>query len=136
MLHRTRLANIGLVERSGSTDGHHLRERVFSCRLISTVMYPDRPAGTRKGQADGSTNSSGRTSHKHRTSLVVLVYLVHLVFLVYLVCPVYLVSCHQTDEIDQIDKGLVGLWEGYCAKASMPCRYGITLLILPPAGSL
>jgi hypothetical protein len=29
-------------------------------------MYPDRPAGRRKGQADRSTNPSGRTGHKHR----------------------------------------------------------------------
>jgi hypothetical protein len=45
-------------------------------------MYPDRPAGRRKGQADRSTNPSGRTGHKHRMSLV---YLVHLVYLVCLV---------------------------------------------------
>ena len=65
-LHRMRLANIGFVECPGSAGGYHLRERVLGSCLVSMVMYPDRPAGRRKGQADRSTNPSGRTGHKHR----------------------------------------------------------------------
>jgi hypothetical protein len=66
-------------------------------------MYPDRPAGRRKGQADRSTNPSGRTGHKHRMSLV---YLVHLV---YLVCFVHLVGLVQPNKRDKPNNSLLTL---------------------------
>ena len=101
LLHRMRLANIGFVERPGSTGGYHLCERALGPRLVSMVMYSDRPAGRRKGQADRSTNPSGRAGHKHRMSLVHLVALVYLVCLVYLV---HLVSFVQPDKPNKQDK--------------------------------
>jgi hypothetical protein len=91
LLHRVRLANIRFIEHPSSTGGHHLRERALGRCFVSMVMYSDRPASRRKGQADRSTNPSGRTGHKHRMFLVDLVHLVclvHLVGLVYLVCLV------------------------------------------------
>jgi len=101
-----RLANIGFVERPGSTGGHHLRERALGRRLVSMVMYPDRPASRRKGQADRTTNPSGRAGHKHRMSLVHLVHLVYLVCLVYLVYLVYLVKQDKPDRPDRpVDYG-------------------------------
>ena len=104
LVHRMRLANIGFVERPGSTGGYHLRERVLGPCLVSMVMYPDRPAGRRKGQADRSTNPSGRTGHKHRMSLVHLVHLVALVYLVCLVYLVYLVYLVKQDKPDRPDR--------------------------------
>src|SRR6185295_6995619 len=47
--HRMRLTNIGFIERSSPTCGHHLRERALGCCLVSMVMDPDRPTGRRKG---------------------------------------------------------------------------------------
>ena len=62
------------------------------------VMYPDRPAGRRKGQANRSTNPSGRTGYKDRISLVCLVHLV------YLVCLVLSLSADARFEPDKPDK--------------------------------
>jgi hypothetical protein len=113
LLHRMRLANIGFVERPGSTGGHHLRERALGPCFVSMVMYPDRPAGRRKGQADRSTNPSGRTGHKHRMSLVYLVHLVSLVYLVSLVFLIHLVSFAQPDKPNKQDKPINGLDYGW-----------------------
>src|SRR6185312_2449384 len=65
LLHRMWFANISFVERPGPTDIHHLRQCVLSRRLVSMVMDPHGPAGRCEGQADGPTNPSGGTGHKH-----------------------------------------------------------------------
>jgi hypothetical protein len=104
LLHRMRLANIGFVERPGSTGCHHLRDCALSRRLVSMVMDPDRPAGRRKGQADRTTDPPGRTGHKHRISLVCLVHLVALIYLVCLVYLVYLVYLVKQDKPDRPDR--------------------------------
>ena len=131
LLHRMRLANIGFVERSGSTGGHHLCERVLGRCFVSMVMDPHRPASCRKGQADRTANPSGRTGHKHRMSLVHLVALVYLVCLVYLVYLVYLVKPDRPDRPNRpVDYG----WDIARRQA---CRRDIAdLFSLPPPGFL
>src|SRR4029079_19690721 len=59
------LTDIGFVERSGPTKIYNLRECVFNGRLVSMVVDPHGPASRCEGQADGATNPSGCTGHKH-----------------------------------------------------------------------
>src|SRR5687767_706720 len=58
LMHRMRLANIGLVKHPGSTGGHHSGECVIGRWLVLMIMDPDRPGGRCKSEADGSANPS------------------------------------------------------------------------------
>lgn len=107
LLHCMRLANIGFVERSSSTGSYHLPERVLGRLLVSMVMYPDRPASRRKGQADRTTDPSGRTGHKHH---------------MFGFASWFASSAHHRSGSSL----LMGmrLWEGYRMKASLQARHG------------
>jgi hypothetical protein len=132
LLHGVRLANIGFVERPGSTGGHHLRERVLGRGLVSMEMYSDRPTSRRKGQADRTANPSGCTGHKHCMSLVYLVHLVCFVHLVGLVQP------NKRDKPNNPNNGLLTLVDyGWDIARRQACRHDIAdLFSLPPPGFL
>ena len=59
---------IRLVEGTLTTGLREQRERLFSCRPLTKVMYSHPIPGMGEGQAQRTTDSTGPTGHQYRAA--------------------------------------------------------------------